>query len=112
MLAFTQWPVDLTPFADLAQIFAGLGLVTVLLAVLKRNLERRYWRDFKRRAADWIDRLRDTENRHPQDLSNDEWTAACERMLTDSKFSPLEIREILDTSVVVAKGIAANQFFV
>ena len=32
-------------------------------------------------------------------------------MLTDSKFSPFEINQILDTSVIVAKGIAADKLF-
>jgi hypothetical protein len=112
MLAFTPGPIDITPLTGLAQAFAGLGLTTVLLAVLKRNLERRFWRDFKRRAGDWIDRLRETENRRPLDLSNDEWMSECERMLADSKFSPLEIHQILNTSVIVAKGIAADRFLV
>lgn len=31
-------------------------------------------------------------------------------MLTDSKFSPLEIDQMLDTSVIVVKGIAADKF--
>ena len=102
---------NLTPFGDLARILAGFGLITVLLAFLKRNAERRCWRKFKVLVGDWIDRLRETENRHPRELEDDEWKVECERMLTDSKFSPFEINQILDTSVIVAKGIAADKFF-
>lgn len=52
---------NLAAFANLAQILTGFGLVTVLLAILKRNAERRCWRNFKAYAHDWIDRLRATE---------------------------------------------------
>lgn len=110
-MAFTEFLENLTPMVDLARILAGFGLITVLLAILKRNAERRCWRRYKVCVGDWIDRLRETENRHPRDLDDDQWKAECERMLTDSKFSPLEINQILDTSVVVAKGIAADKFF-
>ena len=96
---------------DLARILAGFGLITVLLAILKRNADRRCWRSFKMHVDDWIDRLREAEQRHPRELDDDEWKAECERMLTDSKFSPIEIHQILDTSVIVAKGIAADKFF-
>ena len=111
MLGFTEFLENLTPMADLARILAGFGLITVLLAILKRNAERRCWQNFKTRVADWIDRLRVIENRHPRELSDDEWKAECERMLTDSKFSPIVVNQILDTSVIVAKGIAAEKFF-
>ena len=110
-MAFTDFLENLTPLADLARILAGFGVVTVLLAILKRNAERRCWRNFKVRVNDWMERLREAEDRHPRELEDDEWKAACERMLTDSKFSPLEIDQMLDTSVIVAKAIAADKFF-
>jgi len=110
-LGFTELLENLTPMVDLARILAGFGLITVLLAILKHNAERRCWRNFKVRVDDWTDRLRETEKRHPRELADDEWKAECERMLTDSKFSPIEITRILDTSVIVAKGIAADKFF-
>lgn len=110
-LAFTQFFENLTPLVSMAQILAGFGLITVLLAVLKRNSERRCWRIFKARVEDWTDRLRDSGHRHPRDLDEDEWKAECERMLSDSRFSPLEIHQILDASVIVAKGIAADKYF-
>ncbi|MCG8450720.1 MAG: hypothetical protein MI725_14215 [Pirellulales bacterium] len=98
--------------ADLARILAGFGLITVLLAILKHNAERRCWRNYKVFVNDWTDRLFKTGNQHPADLEVDEWKAECERMLTDAKFSPLEIERLLDTAVIVAKGIAADKFFV
>ncbi|MCG8587002.1 MAG: hypothetical protein MI757_20035 [Pirellulales bacterium] len=98
--------------ADVARILAGLGLVTILLATLKRNAERRCWRRFKQGAEDWLDRLAEMERRHPRQLEEDEWKAECERILNDAKFSPLEINQVLELSVVVAKGIAAEKFFV
>jgi hypothetical protein len=110
-LGFTEFLENLTPMVDLARILAGFGLITVLLAILKRNAERRCWRNFKMRVDDWVDRLRESGNHHPRELDDDEWKAECERMLTDAKFSPLEINQVLDTAVIVAKGIAADKFF-
>ena len=111
-MGFTELLENLTPMVDLARILAGLGVVTVLLAFLKRNFERRRWRIFKVLVDDWMDRLGKAQNRHPRQLDDEEWKAECERMLTDSKFSPLEINQILETSVIVAKGIAADRFFI
>lgn len=108
-LGFTKLLENLTQLDSLAQILAGFGVITVLLAILKRNAERRCWRNFKVRVDDWTNRLHEAERRLV-DLDDDEWKAECERMLTDSKFSPLEIIQILDASVIVAKGIAANKF--
>jgi len=50
-------------------------------------------------------------SRHPSELSEDEWKVECERMLSDVNFSPLQIEQLLDTSVVVAKGIVAEKLF-
>ncbi len=108
-MGFPTFLENLTPMVDLARILAGFGLVTVLLAILKRNAERRCWRNFKVRVHDWINYLRATENARRPDL-DDEWKAECERMLSDSKFSPLEIKHLLDTAVIVAKQIAAEKF--
>ena len=110
-MLFTQLPENLTPLGDLARILAGLGFVTVLLAILKRNGERRCWRNFKVRVTDWTDDIAESEHRRLPDL-DDEWKVKCERWLWDSKFSPLEINQVLDTSVIVAKGIAADRFLV
>ena len=111
-MGFTRLLESLTPLAALTQVFAGLGLVTILLAILKRNAERRCWQRFKTLTADWVDRLRETENRHPKDVSSSEWKSRCERLLTDANFSPIEIHQLLDTAVVVARGIATEKFFI
>jgi hypothetical protein len=111
VLVFTNLLENLKPLGDLAQILAGFGVIAVLLAVLKRTSERRCWRNFKTRVDDWVNRLRESEGRHPRDFNDDEWKAACERMLSDARFSPLEITQVLDTSVIVAKGAVAENFF-
>lgn len=108
-MAFVDFLDSLKPLADLARILAGFGLITVLLAVLKRNGDRSRWRKFKVRVHQWMDGVQEAENRHPREFVDDEWTAKCERMLSDSKFSPLEIDQIMETAVVVAKGIAADR---
>jgi hypothetical protein len=110
-LGFTEFVESLTRMADLVQILAGLGVITVLMAILKRYAEQRRWQNFKLEVEDWLDRLRDTEHRHPRELDDREWKVACERMLTDARFSPVEIHQLLGTSVVVAKGIASDKFF-
>ena len=108
-MGFTEWLESLTPMVNLVRVLAGVGLITVLLAYLKRTAERRCWRSFKASVNDWSQRLVEAENRHPDQLSDDEWKIECERMLTDANFSPLEIKQILDISVVVAKGIAVDK---
>ncbi len=95
----------------LAQGLAGLGLVTILLAMLKHYVERRAWRRFKTRVGDWLEQLRELENRHPRELNDDEWRFVCERLLTDVGYSPLVIDQLLEPSVLVAKGVAADTFF-
>ena len=111
-MGFTEWLESLTPMLNVVRILAGVGFVTVLLAYLRRVAARRCWRNFKARVHDWVDRLVETENRHPNHLSEEEWQAACESMLTDANFGPMEIRQLLDLSVTVAKGIAADKMFI
>jgi hypothetical protein len=97
-----------TQLQNVAQILAGFGVITVLLALLKRYTERRSWQNFKTLVGGWTDALLESDQKIGH-LDN-EWRVECERMLTDSRFSPREINELLDTAVVVAKGIAANKF--
>jgi len=111
-LGFVDMPQDLTLLAELARILAGLGLVTVVLAYLKRVAERRRWRGFKSRVRRWLDGLADDESRHPKDLLDDEWKADCEALLDASGFSPLEAAAVLDTAVLAAKKLASDRFFV
>ncbi len=110
-MIFTEWLESLTPTVNLVRVLAGLGLVTVLLAYLKRFAERRCWRNFKKSVHDWVDRFVESEKRRLSQLSEDEWQAACEGMLTDANFTPLEIKQVLEIAVVVAKGIAADKVF-
>ncbi len=87
---------------------AGIGLAavfgTVLLAVLKRNAQLRQWRNFKDDLEDWADKLLSTHNRHPKELTNDEWKSECESMLYDAQFTPSEITQIMDLAIIVAKA--------
>lgn len=110
--AFTNFSESLKPLGELTQIIAGLGLITVLLASLKRGNERRSWRLFKLQVEEWLEQFRESEGRRPGDLQGDEWKAACERMLTVAKFSPMEINHLLDAAVIVSKGLAADRFFI
>ena len=108
---FTGWLESLKSLGDVARILAGFGVVTVLLAYLKHTLERRRWRNFKENVDDWVNLLVESGIRHPNELSEDEWKAECERMLTDAGFSPLQVKQLLDVGVVVAKGIATDKIF-
>jgi hypothetical protein len=109
-LAFTMGAENLTPLVDLAQILAGFGVVTVLLALLKHYVERRRWTFFKRQLDEWTDQIRDAGMRVPHSGDDNQWKAECERVLTEAGFSPLEINQILDLAVATAKGIAADKF--
>lgn len=98
------------PLGDLVGVLSGLGLVTVLLAFLKHNSERRCWRNFKSAAHNLAGDLLRAGNRHPfYHMEEDDWKAVCERLLSDANFSPIQIQQIIPIAVVVLKGITANR---
>lgn len=98
--------------ADLSHALAALGLVTVVLSMLKRSTERRRSRTFKDGMDEWTDGLRAAGIRLDQHALEDELKAECERELYNAGFSPLEIAQILDVSLAVAKGIAVSKFLI
>ena len=100
---FTAWIESLKSFA---QVLAGFGLVTIVLAYLKHAAERRCWRTYKWLAEKWIDELIRVHEVHPNELTETQWRAEVEQLLTDAKFGPLQIQQLLETAVVVAKGMA------
>jgi hypothetical protein len=102
-LDFTAWIESLK---SLAQVLAGFGLVTVLLALVKHVAERRCWEGYKSRAARWIDELIRIHEAHPNELTDNQWRFEVERMLTASHFGPFQIQQMLNTAVNVAKGMA------
>ena len=108
-LGFTVEAEGLTSMLFVVRILAGLGCVTVFLAYLKTWIERRRWRRFKLSVHQWVDNIYEVGDTHPEEFSDDQWRAECERMLTDANFSPLDIRHLVDIAVVVAKGIAADK---
>ncbi len=105
---FTAWFESLK---SLAQVLAGFGLVTVLLAYGKHAAERRRWKNYKLFAERWIEEILRAEERHPNELTDSQWSFEAERMLAEADFSPLEIHQLLETAVVVAKGLASERFF-
>ena len=72
-MSFTEWLESLKQLSDVAKALAGLGFVTVLLAVIKHRVERRCWQSFKRIAHDWVERLIEGGDRHPDELSDHDW---------------------------------------
>jgi hypothetical protein len=109
-LDFTAWFESLKPLTDIAQILAGLGLVTVALAAVKDAVERRRWQAFKQSIDLWLGQELKAD-RHPKDFAENDWKIECELKLFDAGFNPSQIHQLLDTSVVVAKGIAASKVF-
>lgn len=99
----------LTPITVVIQILSGLGLIAAASAYIRHFFERRCWRNYKMRVDDWIDRLEKSAGRHPKEIDEHDWRVECERMLYDSNFRPSQIQQLLDTSVIVAKGIAADR---
>ncbi len=102
---------NLTHMVALVQIVAGLGLVTILLAVLKQYGDRIRWRRFKLLVKEWVEGLWETEEIHPDELAANEWKVRCEQFLMKARFSPLESQQLLDMAVVVARGIVSEKFF-
>ena len=116
-MSFTEWLESLKQLGEITRIVAGLGFVTVFLAVLKHGAERRCWRFYKRNIRRWVDRqlaVRDRVGelrRRPSELSDDEWDVLCEEMLANANFSPLQMKQIMGMAVTTAKGIAAEKIF-
>jgi hypothetical protein len=96
--------------SHLSQVLAALGVGAAVLAALRRVLQQRRWDRFKQRASEWTDDLLDVGIRLDKRLTEIEWQSECEVMLTDVGFTPLEIHQILDVAVIVAKGIASTRF--
>ena len=105
---FDQLVESASAIQPIVDFVAGLGLAavfgTILLAVLKRNAQRRQWRNFKDDLEHWASKLIAAHNRHPKELTDDEWRAECETMLDDAQFTPTEITEIMDLAIIVAKA--------
>jgi len=108
-LSFTEWLESLTPLVNLVRVLAGVGLVTIMLANLKRAAEKRCWQKYKALVEIRIDYLIKEQNRHPKELTELEWKVECERLLTDARFGPMEVQQVLEPAVIVAKGIAADK---
>ena len=89
----------------------AVGRISIFLAYLKHVTERRRWQRFKQAVNDWVNCIDESENRHPNELSEDGWKALCESMLTDANFSQLEIKQVLEIAVVVGKDIAADRIY-
>jgi hypothetical protein len=51
------------------------------------------------------------EEIHPNELTEEEWRYEVERLLTAANFGPLQIQQLLETAVVVAKGLARDRIY-
>jgi hypothetical protein len=94
-----------------AEVLAGFGLVTVVLAYGKHAVERYCWKLFKRRGEQWVDEMVEIHEVHPRELSDEQWNIEVERLLMDAYFGPKQIQELLGTAVIVVKGLANERVF-
>ena len=111
---------------DIVQILAGLGVVTIALGFAKYSAERRCWRRFKRRANAWVNRQVELKDEAPEQPSADSadihsdfavfekdiLTVVVEDMLTDAGFTPLQAQQLLDMSLLLIRGMAADKFLI
>jgi len=107
---------------DIAQILAGLGVVTVALAFAKYSAERRCWRRFKRLADGWLNRqveLKEfrlkqgkTSSSDSSVFEHDVLTVVVEDMLSDAGFAPLHAQQLLEMSLLLVRGMAADKFLI
>jgi hypothetical protein len=111
---------------DIVQVLAGLGVVTTVLGILKYSFERRCWRRFKRDANDWIGRKvelkalgyvepivgEDGTSFQPPALEDEVLTVVVEDMLSDAGFTPAQTQQLLQMSIVIVKGMAADKFLI
>jgi hypothetical protein len=80
-LDFTAWVESLN---SLAQVLAGFGFVTVLLAYVKHAAERRSWENYQQHVGQRTDELIRVHEMHPNELNENQWRYEVERMLTES----------------------------
>ncbi len=109
---------------DIVQILAGLGVVSVALAFAKYAAERRCWRRFKRRANSWVDRQVGLKIWHQEDpnaevkdtyltvFEKDVLIVVVEDMLNDAGFAPLHAQQLLEMSLLLVRGMAADKFLI
>jgi hypothetical protein len=100
----------LEQLGSLSQILATLGVSAAAMAAVRRYLENRRWDNYKRRVVEWTDDMLAVGIRIDKSLDDGEWRSECESMLSDVGFTPLEIHQVLEVSLVVAKGIASTRF--
>lgn len=105
---FDQLVETASAIQPIVDFVAGLGLIAVfgaiLVAVLKRYAQLRRWRHFKDDLEDWAAALVSKHDRHPKQLSDGDWRAECETMLSDAQFTATEISQIMDLAIIVAKA--------
>lgn len=99
---------------SLVEIAISLGLVAVLGATIRFYWNRYRWRLFKRSVDTWIETTVITDpadDRHPNQMNNEDWMVLCENILSNSQFSPFESHQMIDLAVVTAKGIVTSKLF-
>jgi hypothetical protein len=100
----------LEQFGELSQILAALGISAAILAALRRYVDQRRWDKFKHSVTAWTHDMLAVGIRIEKQFTDDEWRSECERMLADVGFTPIEIQQIIELALVVAKGIASSRF--
>ncbi len=95
---------------SLSQILTTLGVSAAVVAAVRRYLDQRRWDKYKCRVMQWTDDMLAVGIRVDKSLDDGEWRAECENMLSDVGFTPLEIHQVFEVSLVVAKGIASTKF--
>jgi hypothetical protein len=111
---------------DIVQILAGLGFVTAALAYAKYQLERLHWQRFKQLADAWISSqvelkvrgpgiaapVPDEPPEGPSVFRDDVLTIIIEQMLTESGFTPFQTQQLLETALLIVRGMAADRFLI
>jgi hypothetical protein len=85
------------------ELSTSLGLAAAFVWSIRWYWYRHRWRRFEEAIRKWA---RD-EHFFPEDLSSGEWKSLVAIKLSESWFSPTEIRELLDLAIIVAKGRTA-----
>lgn len=94
--------------ATFVRIVAGLGVVAALGAEYRHVRSRRRWRAFKDAVLEWLSSSTMSVIEHPKLMSDEEWDALCEILLTNSGFTPFETQQVLKLAVTTARGLVGS----
>lgn len=101
---------ELGNWLTLVRILIGVGLIPLAHGVT-RSVWHAYRRNRLTQAVDeWIGRLRSRAAGTLSQFTEATWEYEVQLLLHDARFTPFEVKDLLPSAVIYAKGIATQRF--